>query len=292
MSSSPADFEDETHFAMLIERIQQGLSTFEIAHATHARWPLSRLHHPPSSIHPLSIAILDSSFNPPTLAHLALANASTAASSPYDARLLLLSVRNADKQLKTGDATYTQRLHMMRLLAADLTDADPDTNVAVGLIDAPTFVGKASVLQEAIRERVSPCGSQKPAVRLTFLQGMDTLERFLAPRYYESEDNMRVALTHFFDPEWDNASVVCARRTMEVGAEAAEAKAKAEGALLEAASEYVSAGRVSVVDIGDTLQRLSSSQVRAAVLAGDPSWRPSVTERVAAYVEEQNLYRA
>ncbi|KAI0033530.1 hypothetical protein K488DRAFT_6636, partial [Vararia minispora EC-137] len=217
------------------------------------------------------IAILDSSFNPPTRAHLALAAASPPTSARYDARLLLLSVRNADKHLQPGDASYAQRLQMMRLLAADLSAEDPHANVAVGIIDAPTFVGKASVLQEAIRARV------RGTLRLTFLQGMDTLERFLAVRYYGSNDAMHESLARFFSDEGDNAAVVCARRIMQ-------------RTLLEGASEYVSAGRISLTDIGDTLQRLSSSEVRDKVRTGDDSWREFVTERVAAYVEEQKLY--
>lgn len=107
---------------------------------------------------PLRISILDSSFNPPTRAHLALAqskppkrifvpgterqsNVSSTTVKPrrpsagsgdavvtqerkpeyneddYDARLLLLSVRNVDKTLKPGDATFVQRVEMMSQLA-------------------------------------------------------------------------------------------------------------------------------------------------------------------------------
>jgi nicotinamide-nucleotide adenylyltransferase len=76
---------------------------------------------------------LDSSFNPPTLAHLALAKAPAPPprsggaigeikdeSSGYDAHLLLLSIRNADKPLKPGDATHLQRLEMMFFFAQDI----------------------------------------------------------------------------------------------------------------------------------------------------------------------------
>jgi nicotinamide-nucleotide adenylyltransferase len=107
----------------------------------------------------LRVSILDSSFNPPTCAHLALArskptlrkNASFSGQNTvpgsqsehittnenaqslhhsfdlaengegdYDARLLLLSVRNVDKTLKAGDATYEQRIEMMYALAREL----------------------------------------------------------------------------------------------------------------------------------------------------------------------------
>ena len=106
--------------------------------------------------------MLDSSFNPPTRAHLALAqskppsrlkptvtgtsgvpapfidirrfrgtetaidrdegkvNKNGDSDEDYDARLLLLSIRNADKILKTSDASYSQRLEMMYLLAHEV----------------------------------------------------------------------------------------------------------------------------------------------------------------------------
>ncbi|KDN37412.1 hypothetical protein K437DRAFT_259796 [Tilletiaria anomala UBC 951] len=90
----------------------------------------------------IDIAVLDSSFNPPTLAHRAIAlgpallvcrpGSSTVAgdSTPiasadpkpeYDAHLLLFSVRNADKGLgRRGDASQLQRLEMMELLAKEI----------------------------------------------------------------------------------------------------------------------------------------------------------------------------
>ena len=117
-------------------------------------YQLSRLHNlqlaaplgsPNVYTRTLHISVLDASFNPPTLAHLALANSLPPQTSPgyppdFDARLLLLSVRNADKQLKPTDATYEQRIEMLVLLAHDLArssarsvpDAAPhEANVAV-----------------------------------------------------------------------------------------------------------------------------------------------------------------
>lgn len=78
--------------------------------------------------------MLDSSFNPPTRAHIAMLKApmpSSFGARAYDAKLLLLSVRNVDKSLKDGDATYLQRLEMLELLAKELEDEGED-NGAVG----------------------------------------------------------------------------------------------------------------------------------------------------------------
>ena len=190
---------------------------------------------------PLKISVLDSSFNPPTLAHFALANSYLPIStqgqegtqnSAYDARLLLLSVRNVDKALKPGDATYEQRLEMMMLLAEELeavaanitntntnnfgNDTSGLRNVAVGIIDEPTFVKKSSTLRSALQSQLPSLLASKPErgsdgdnsnpmpysepqsfnpakiglgvnvpeIQLHFLMGTDTLERLLAPRYY------------------------------------------------------------------------------------------------------------
>ena len=110
-------------FAALLQRVQKGLSAIELVYTPYPRWPLP----PAPTLAPaptLRVSVLDSSFNPPTLAHLALASLpppspASSGSSPtapapdtavphhgedFDARLLLLSVRNADKRLKPGDA--------------------------------------------------------------------------------------------------------------------------------------------------------------------------------------------
>lgn len=95
-------------------------------------------------------------------------------------RLLLLSARNADKTLVPGDATLAQRLRMMVLLAQGI-GADTTTgsisglgrthtltgtrlgNVAVALIDAPTFVTKASILRSSLEARLSALSLSSPS---------------------------------------------------------------------------------------------------------------------------------
>ncbi|KAF8896471.1 hypothetical protein BD779DRAFT_1726717 [Infundibulicybe gibba] len=98
----------------LVQRLRQSHSTHpvELVAMSHALWPLSRgiAKMPPADV-PLRILVLDSSFNPPTRAHLALINSPrptdrspdpTISDGDYDAKLLLLSVRNADKPLGLG----------------------------------------------------------------------------------------------------------------------------------------------------------------------------------------------
>lgn len=122
------------------------------------------------------IAVMDSSFNPPTRAHFAIAtssypppsdslfsqpNPNTSSNSaspsvsssasrrphtdPYTARLLLLSPRNVDKTLKPGDASWDQRVEMMVLMAKEMGE-----NTAVGALNHPTFVGKSEILHRCL----------------------------------------------------------------------------------------------------------------------------------------------
>ncbi|KAK0193920.1 Nucleotidylyl transferase [Armillaria mellea] len=123
----------------------------------------------PQLRHGAKVLILDSSFNPPTLAHLALARCG----NDYDARILMLSTTNADKKLAPGDATYAQRQSMMALLGFH-----------IAVIDEPTFVGKARRLH-----------AEMPSASWDFVMGWDTVERVFAERYYK---DMVVELREFF----------------------------------------------------------------------------------------------
>jgi nicotinamide-nucleotide adenylyltransferase len=141
----------------------------------------------------------------------------------------LLSVKNVDKALKVGDATYLQRLQMMGLLAQD--PSVRDGNVAIAITDEPTFVGKSKVLQEYLKARLaslppettpqSPVGSRN--TQLSFIVGLDTLERLFSPKYYPPssgsqathEDTMIKMLSRMLSPPsqgGDDSLVVCARR--------------------------------------------------------------------------------
>ncbi|KAH9052967.1 Nucleotidylyl transferase [Lactarius deliciosus] len=254
-----------------ITRLQRGATKVEFIRKPYSGWPYPRpgLGSPVATgVSAFRVAVLDSSFNPPTLAHRAL-SLLPAAASPTEARLLLLSVRNADKTPRPGDASPSQRVEMMVRLACDI-------NAAVALVDAPAFIHKAERLRTVL-----PAGAQ-----LAFIQGIDTLERFLAPRYYGdgSPEAMGAALRQFFAPNGSDARVICARRAIE------PAGSRRETATLEGAGEWVRADRVSITDIDDELQAFSSSQVRAKVLARDDSWCRMVPDYIAQYIEEEKLY--
>jgi nicotinamide-nucleotide adenylyltransferase len=95
---------------------------------------------------------------------------------------------------------------------------------------------------------------------------------------------MHAALRRFFDPDGVDSRVICARRAIGLG------KSNGESAILEAASEWLQADRVNIVDMVHGLQNLSSSEVRAKVRARDNTWREMVPNGIAEYIEEHSLY--
>jgi nicotinamide-nucleotide adenylyltransferase len=133
------------------------------------------------------LLILDSSFNPPTHAHLNLLRKASEAYSPgyFNASLLLFSINNADKKL-TG-ASVVQRVQMMELVSGDMA--------AVGCTTYGRFVDKATAIR-----------SQFPGTELYFIVGYDTMVRLLDPKYYET--TVQEALQPFFH----HCRLVCADR--------------------------------------------------------------------------------
>lgn len=267
-----------------IARVQSRLSTVELL-SSHPKWPL-----PASPIKaPLRISVLDSSFNPPTIAHLALANSLPPGGRDFDynARLLLLSVYNADKALKQGDATHVQRVEMMRLLSHHITST-PD-NVAVAIIGTPTFVEKSSQLLFFLKQRLlDVCTVECPPIQLSFILGFDTLERIAAPRYYGSVEQMHLALHKFLSPppDGDDSYVVCARRNDSLE----QPNNSSDPSKLQYIREFISSGRIVMIDIGATESTASSTIVRNAVGPNDSTWKPYVNDSIAQYIQQNGLY--
>lgn len=329
----------------IIQRIRAGLNIppIELVYSSHPNWP----HPRPGTSHPITgracqIAVLDSSFNPPTLAHLALANhprpryTSLDPDTPpldYDAKLLLLSIRNADKNIKSTDATYEQRVQMMVEMAHDIVTYDEHGNsimpgnVAVAMIDEPTFVGKSHILQAFLRARLyhtdseianneSPASTlplsselvKYPAPRLTFLLGFDTLERFFSPRYYtnldsESEDpipRMHAALRTFFapPPRGDDSRVVCASRSPSSYQlnSADTSETSSQQTLINQFHQFLIKDSlcpeyVQMIRIGSDIEKISSSALRQAVGQGQEEWCLT-TDKVARFIQRQGLYKS
>lgn len=146
--------------------------------------PLSQ-SEPPVQLH---ITLLDSSFNPPTLAHLALASHHAPPSlRPYQAHILALSAKNVDKP--GADSRSVQlRLEMMTHLAKEMvrraglksgSEAEPGwANVGVLLLEEPTFVGKSTLVKNALEDRIKEMTGNEfgprvieTQVKLTFVVG-------------------------------------------------------------------------------------------------------------------------
>ncbi|KAI2485753.1 Nucleotidylyl transferase [Pyrenophora tritici-repentis] len=155
---------------------------------------------------PKTLYILDSSFNPPSIAHLTLAISALKQSvaseqSPY--RLLLLfSTHNADKA--PSPASFVQRLAMMTMFAEDLSQslktAEPplspevsSVSIDIGLTKEPYYSDKSA----AIANATPPVYPSKPIH--VHLVGYDTLIRFCNPKYYPKHDPPLSALKPFFD---------------------------------------------------------------------------------------------
>ena len=299
---------------LLLQRLQQGISLppVELVYTPHSRWPLprSQTNQQHQKGRSLSISILDSSFNPPTLAHLALANSprpshhdydeqdsETQDTCGYDAKLFLLSVKNADKSLKAGDATYQQRLEMMLLLSKDVIASRHEAaNSAIAIIDKPTFVGKSSALLDFLQRRLTT----PLQLELTFLVGLDTLDRIFSPRYYTSETDMMTSLRQFLSAaaQGDNSRIVCAKRILSHTEAAQPIESSEDTSTLALAKEFMESDRIVIIDIGNTVNRYSSSTIRGAIgrfgfgqtVDQDSGWKSMVTRKIADYIVEQRLY--
>ena len=92
--------------------------------------------------------VLDSSFNPPTNAHLQLIE-----SCPMNSRLLLIANKNVDKD----QDNFNDRIELLKLL-----------DMPLAITSEARFVDKAKQFE----------------VPVCFLMGYDTLVRFFDPKYY------------------------------------------------------------------------------------------------------------
>lgn len=213
-----------------------------------------------------TLYILDSSFNPPTNAHLALA-LSTLAWSKNPTVLLLLAIQNADKQEKP--ASFEHRLEMIELLARKI-EATSSAKALVALTKHPRFVDKAKEVATSF-----------PLVKeIMWLVGYDTLVRILDKKYYTG--TLEESLGEF----WEKNRLVCAIRGDDV----------VERAFLEKtrSGEFdgVPASWANYIKIIEPVGKEESS-TRARRAAAEERWeevREVVPEDVAVYVQKKRLY--
>lgn len=287
-----------------------------LVYASHARWPLPR--QPESRTGkaniPLRISVVDSSFNPPHAAHLALAQ-----HGHHDAVLLALTIANPDKGSIDPDAVAS-RLEMMRATARELerrATQEPNgrpewANVAVAVLQAPTFTEKSEMLRRDLDALVqTQADDTEVTVRLTFGVGMwrlslsfgiwtgltsacpgphlgyDTLIRIFAPRYYQPPNpDLRTSMTALLSR--DDSRIACARRGDVSPEEEREFLAS------DPVREWAERGKIDLFDIPDpVVQGISSTAIRAAASEGrwDDVSRSILIPDVVDIVRSKRLYQ-
>lgn len=213
----PTDSEMATriqHFRTLLPDLTSSLknfqshptSKFRILKTLTSTTPVPQDPSPPKSDNdsPQTLFILDSSFNPPSIAHKTLAlsvlEQAYAKKYPPPHRLLLLfAVMNADKA--PSPAAFEQRLAMMTVFARDLLDEvssqQGDSSyikvpIDIGVTKAPYYTDKST----AIETDGSEWYPSKP--KHVHLVGFDTLTRFFNPKYYQQHSPPLSALEPYF----------------------------------------------------------------------------------------------
>lgn len=235
------------------------------------------------------VCVLDSSFNPPHLAHYAIIE--ELLKSNYDGipiknkvLLLLLSVQNADKHHPQPES-FDQRLELIHLMADHIAANIPIT-VAIGLTKQAMFVNKSLSILDYLDAQEKK--TIKPEFKLTFLIGFDTLIRILNPKYY-LPDKLSVSLEHFMKM----TDLVCLTRhseTVTINQQLVYVKEISLGQHEEIPSHW-SKNIFLLRNMNEEVATFSSSGIRKEILLGDQSWKKQVLPEVAKCIEENNLYK-
>ncbi|HEX5416036.1 MAG TPA: hypothetical protein VFZ25_10250 [Chloroflexota bacterium] len=194
--------------------------------------PGARLIAGPDLARVRSVGILPGSFNPPTDAHLALAEAALA-SGCLEVLNYLIATRTVNKE-KIEGASLPDRL----LCLEAIVDARP--NEGVLLVNRGLYVDQAALLREAWPN----------LAELWFVVGFDKIVQIFDPCYYADID---AALNQLFA----KASFLVAPR----GADGANELA----ALLASGRNHRFADQVRLLDLPEQYRELSSSRIRAEI---------------------------
>lgn len=281
----PAMRQQLSKYASALTSFASSSSNFRILHSI-----------PPSALPPpKTLYILDSSFNPPTLAHLRIATSALLADSqpsPSPKKLLiLLATQNADKAPKP--APFEHRLAMMQIFASDLLSflysqnkvSPPEIGVDIAVTKLPYFMDKSSAIEAS--------GEYPLDVQQVHLTGFDTLIRILDPKYYKSDKKLGV-LEPFFEK---NRLRVTYRTDDDWGAKEAQDEYLEEltkGRRDEEGGkrEWVTGGRIEMCEgKKEGEEPISSTKVRTAAKNGDREMLGKlVTKGVAEWILEEKLY--
>ncbi|KAI5784667.1 cytidylyltransferase family protein [Geopyxis carbonaria] len=223
----------------------------------------------PQPVQPGPLYILDSSFNPPTLAH-----ASLVLSCKPKNLLLLLAVQNADKA--PAPAEFEDRLAMMQLFEETLPS---DITVDIGITKHARFMDKSI----AVAEHYGTLANEQ-----VYLTGFDTLVRILDGKYYPPTHRLDV-LDSFFN---GGNKIRCMMREGAWGEKEmqkgylkaiADGEREAEGCKREWAE--------SIEMVENPLGPLSSTVAREAAKIGDTEALDKLLpEYVKWWILEKKLY--
>lgn len=220
---------------------------------------------------PVEVAVLDSSFNPPTRSHLNML-ARAAQQRRFARTLLLLAKQNADKAVV--GAGLVQRLEMMQAIAES---AEPPGSMLCGITAHGLFVDKAAALRDLF-------GSNS---RIAMLVGFDTWIRIIDPKYYE-KDGLEDVLRRIFDAF---EVVVVSRDPSSAGNLDDDMSIEEQERLVQQMPADITRQRLHFMSIEPELSAFSSSAVRKAVASGDTGTvRSMLPDCLHAYVDAEGLY--
>ncbi|KAK3714155.1 hypothetical protein LTR37_007957 [Vermiconidia calcicola] len=188
----------------VLKDFQKSESKFRILKTVHPSNPFPQEPSAPSGDEsPRTLFILDSSFNPPSVAHQTLAQSALRKTSTNQYAkphrlLLLFATMNADKA--PSAASFDQRVTLMSIFAGDLIESLKKESeeysvvpVDIGVTTVPYYTDKSAAI-ESEGQQWYPA---KP--KHIHLVGFDTLTRFFAAKYYQKFDPPFSALEPYFD---------------------------------------------------------------------------------------------
>eukprot|EP00419_Tripos_fusus_P049040 CAMPEP_0172836594 /NCGR_PEP_ID=MMETSP1075-20121228/26586_1 /TAXON_ID=2916 /ORGANISM="Ceratium fusus, Strain PA161109" /LENGTH=260 /DNA_ID=CAMNT_0013679841 /DNA_START=90 /DNA_END=872 /DNA_ORIENTATION=+ len=220
---------------------------------------------------PVEVAVLDSSFNPPTRSHLNMLS-HAAQQLGFSRTLLLLAKQNADKPVV--GAGLTQRLEMMQAIAES---AEPAGSMLCGITAHGLFVDKAAALK----------GLFGSTSRIAMLVGFDTWIRIIDPKYYEN-DALDDVLRRIFDTF---EVVVVSRDPSSASNLDDDMSIQEQERLVQQVPADITQKRLHFISIEPEMSAVSSSAVRKAVASGDSGTvRSMLPDCLHAYVDAEGLY--
>ncbi|KAE8394567.1 hypothetical protein BDV23DRAFT_146708 [Aspergillus alliaceus] len=281
--STPAVQALRAQYSSTLKRFIASSKNFEILSSIQSQSPPVRA--------PDVLYVLDSSFNPPTLAHRRIASTALLKNSSKTPRLLLLlATQNADKPSKP--ASFEDRLVMMDLFARDLLVylknhfSSPEDEslpaIDIGLTKKPFFFDKAAEIEAA--------GIYPGSLEQVHLTGYDTLVRIFNPKYYPPE--------HTLQPLGPFLSRHRLRVTMRPGSEWGDAEEQrqfllnmAQGGMENVGGKREWAQRIQLVEGRRPDERpVSSTLAREAIQSNPQDLVGLVPDNVREFVLTQQPY--